>query len=389
MSMNAAVARKRAVDASVGSLFHGPALKHSVNVGGGPSLAALDRVMRGAGVQRKAAGDSAREGFGGSGSSVPHLRAMESSFGVDFSGVRAHVGTPQAKAAAHDLGAEAYAMDGQVAFRDANPSQAVVAHELTHVLQQGHGGPQRRSTGAVIATAGESQAMAVESAVSRGLPASSALSGGAAGGAEGVARKLEAVPGAEVKFTTDSAALSAGVSFNLPSTPIPLFTGVFLDVGGGFNLGGCGEVKKDGDWSVSAGGSASVSAGLALGIPNVMNGGFYATAGVGLNVVYEKKGKDTFVGIDFTPSITADVRITVGPGWWVKKFELANIELFKARIGFKNGKWNGFTFEWGEKFKAFIDWLKKVYEDAVGLVKKGAAAVQNAASTVWDVVTSW
>ena len=77
----------------------------------------------------------AREGFRGPAQAVPHRQKMESGFGVDFGSVQAYTG-PAAAKACKQLGAEAFAMGNQVAFRDASPSSAVVAHELTHVRQQ-------------------------------------------------------------------------------------------------------------------------------------------------------------------------------------------------------------------------------------------------------------
>ena len=58
---------------------------------------------------------------------------MESSFGMDFSGVESHFGMSDALG---QINANA-ATDGKsVAFADDNPSKETVAHELTHVAQQ-------------------------------------------------------------------------------------------------------------------------------------------------------------------------------------------------------------------------------------------------------------
>jgi len=62
---------------------------------------------------------------------------MESSFGESFADVRAYSG-PEAKAASDGLGARAYAVDNQIAF-GTDPSKELVAHELTHVVQQRRG----------------------------------------------------------------------------------------------------------------------------------------------------------------------------------------------------------------------------------------------------------
>lgn len=55
--------------------------------------------------------------------------------GADFGGVRAYMG-PSARQACLALGAEAYAVGPQIAFRHSNPGMPTVAHELTHVVQQ-------------------------------------------------------------------------------------------------------------------------------------------------------------------------------------------------------------------------------------------------------------
>jgi len=60
---------------------------------------------------------------------------MEASFGTDFSHVQAYFG-PQAQKACARLGASAYAVGSQIAFRSPDPSVELVAHELTHERQQ-------------------------------------------------------------------------------------------------------------------------------------------------------------------------------------------------------------------------------------------------------------
>ena len=92
-------------------------------------------------VQRQSAGSArdvpaaAAEGVGGAGGALPHLDAIQAAFGHhDVSGVRAHSG-PRASAAAEAIGAEAYAMGGNVAFGRA-PSLHTAAHEAAHFVQQ-------------------------------------------------------------------------------------------------------------------------------------------------------------------------------------------------------------------------------------------------------------
>ena len=73
---------------------------------------------------------------GGAGNDIPYKKEMETFFGQDFSDVTAYSGK-EAKEAAEQLGAVAFAVDKKVVFREDNsPDKQTVAHELTHVVQQ-------------------------------------------------------------------------------------------------------------------------------------------------------------------------------------------------------------------------------------------------------------
>jgi|GEM_PF-1210691 len=78
----------------------------------------------------------AKDGLTGASAEVPYRAEMEAQFGQPLDGVRAHTG-PEAAAASKALGAEAFTYGGDVGFRDAAPTRETVAHELTHVMQQG------------------------------------------------------------------------------------------------------------------------------------------------------------------------------------------------------------------------------------------------------------
>lgn len=81
----------------------------------------------------------------GSGSPLPSQtrQHMESSFGADFSGVRVHTGS-SAVQMSRDLGAQAFTHGSDIYFNsgkyntDSSAGKTLMAHELTHVVQQGH-----------------------------------------------------------------------------------------------------------------------------------------------------------------------------------------------------------------------------------------------------------
>lgn len=119
----------------------------------------------GGGVGGDALG-TARAGLSGAGAPIPHQAEMESRFGADFSGVRAHTG-PAARDASKALGADAFTLGNRVGFSSATPDKATVAHELTHVVQQSAGTAGSETVGSP-GSAPEREARAAEGAVSAG-----------------------------------------------------------------------------------------------------------------------------------------------------------------------------------------------------------------------------
>lgn len=95
------------------------------------------------GVAAPAAGHEAavRSVHGGRPLGEPERAFFEPRFGVDFSRVRIHEGA-QADAAARSVGARAYTLGSDVVVRRDQPSfdsssgRRLLAHELTHVVQQ-------------------------------------------------------------------------------------------------------------------------------------------------------------------------------------------------------------------------------------------------------------
>ncbi len=89
---------------------------------------------------------------------APLLHQMESSFGANFSDVRVHVG--------HDavhVGARAYTQGQNIHFAPGeyrpgdDAGRELIAHELTHVVQQGMVGPKTLPPGLVEVDAAPSQ----------------------------------------------------------------------------------------------------------------------------------------------------------------------------------------------------------------------------------------
>ncbi len=81
-------------------------------------------------------------------SELPHRAAMEQSFGRPLDHVQAHTGV------GHELapyGAQALAAGNHVAFADASPSPALVAHEIAHVVQNEQAGAAATMASGVVA----------------------------------------------------------------------------------------------------------------------------------------------------------------------------------------------------------------------------------------------
>jgi nucleoid-associated protein YgaU len=101
------------------------------------------QIMRQAGSTAASHPEGAQRAFrsatSGSASQVPFRAEMERSFGQDFSSVRSHAGA-EARPGLDALNANAAAQGESIAFASASPDRALVAHELTHVVQQRQGG---------------------------------------------------------------------------------------------------------------------------------------------------------------------------------------------------------------------------------------------------------
>jgi hypothetical protein len=131
----------------------------------GPSAPAADedaRVRRSAppgivgleGGPMAAETEAAIQSGRGSGSALPDgvRRSMEASFGTDFGGVRVHTG-PSADGLNRSLSSKAFTVGGDIYFARGQyqpatkEGQTLLAHELTHTIQQGAVGKIARKPG--------------------------------------------------------------------------------------------------------------------------------------------------------------------------------------------------------------------------------------------------
>ena len=416
------------------------------------SLAGGAQIGNDLAVSRKSASDTAQEGFGGSAHEVPYRQEMESSFGADFSGVKAYSDGPARKASS-DLGAEAYAAGNQVAFNTSSPDKATVAHELTHVLQHtGGAGVQRKADSGEeegIETSGEAQADQVEAADQAGKKAKTALgadeqAGGEAeseeeigvepaGPSAGQAKKEAAAggaPGAAAPARKQRPALEGGSKFGMgmsfspegmeksytyklweahPPIEIPIAAVPGLN----FMVEPSVVVKAAGgvDWKkkqlkAALGVEGGVGVGFSYGNSNIaaLYGVMEAKAFGGFE--YAKSDHDWELEGAIALSTNFKVGVKLAGGIVDYGFEFGKCEIGKLTgIAFKNGHFekDKLGWEWGEKpkeffaaIKAAIAKAKQLLQAGVDLAKKGwdkakkaAGHVYNAGASFISAVTSW
>lgn len=164
----------------------------AVSAGVHPRVVQLDGD--GGGLSTDAVHRAAAHGMSGSGGALPHLTAIQQSFGRhDVSGVSAHVGGKAAEGSAA-MGARAYASGNAVAFA-ASPDLHLAAHEVAHVVQQ-RGGVQLSGGVGAAGDVYEQHADAVADLVARGESAETLLDVHAPSGARiaGVQRAVQRTP---------------------------------------------------------------------------------------------------------------------------------------------------------------------------------------------------
>lgn len=153
------------------------------------ALAGEPPPVQGAGAIGGSAKDvhaAASHGISGTAGTIPHLAAIQASFGHhDVSGIEAHTDAAAAVGASA-MGADAFATGTHVAFGSSSPSLHTAAHEAAHVVQQRQGVSLMGGVG----SAGdryEQHAEQVADLVVRGASAQAALDEVAQGGANGTA----------------------------------------------------------------------------------------------------------------------------------------------------------------------------------------------------------
>lgn len=159
--------------------------------------AVVQRLASGGGTEAEVHAAAAR-GTAGGGGSLPHIGAIQASFGRhDVSSVQAYIGGA-AKEASAAMGAVAYATGNKVAFRE-SPDLHTAAHEAAHVVQQRAGVSLKGGVGQA-GDSYEQHADRVADAVVAGQSAEPILDemapGGAGGGVQqrAVQREEESTP---------------------------------------------------------------------------------------------------------------------------------------------------------------------------------------------------
>ena len=352
-------------------------------------------------AESTAPADIAREGFQGAARELPFRAEMEKSFGVSFADVRVYTDA-HAQNATHKLGAHAYTVGNQIAFASASPDKALIAHELTHVLQQTGKGPAKKSDGGNggdggIDTSGEAEAEHVEAAVASGKSATSALGGAEAGHdhaggatAHGPARKeTGAKPARSSKFGMGMTFSTAGLEKSYEYTlweqhppieiPIPAVPGLNFMVEPSVKVKLTGAVNwKEKNISCGLGVEGNVGVGFSYGNSAVASlyGVMEAKASGGFE--YKKSDADW----EFAGGIGLSTNFRVGcklAGVLDYGFEFGKCEIGKVTgVSWKNGHFekDKIGWEWGEKPKEFFTAIKAGIEKAKKLLSMAADAAK-------------
>lgn len=352
-------------------------------------------------------GGIAEQGFTGTPRPVPYQREMEQSFGADFSHVKVYTDA-QAKQANEKLGARAYAMDDKIAFNTSNPDRAMVAHELTHVLQHGGKGGARPSSGETdgrgLDMAGEHEAEAVQSAVGGGKAASSALSGsapssGGAGKKKGPARSAD---GSAFSYglTFSSEAFKTGGSYQLwaggpfewptPFPPVMAFVSpsatISADVGANWGA----EELPDQGLTVAVAVAGGVGIGLQAGSQQVAAAYGEIAANITGGFTYTLDKETWKLQGDIKLSAAVSVGVKVAGGVIDYKFELGSIDNIAtlASITWENGNFSAGTFSWGPEMQSMFQMISEAINQGQQLVDAGISLATEGVEAATQVIGS-
>lgn len=359
--------------------------------------------------------DVAQRGFTGSGQPLPFRSELERSFGgVDFSGVRIHT-DEKAQAACKALNAHAYAMGSHIAFADASPDKKLLAHELTHVIQQGGAkGGAKKSAGVdngEIETAGEHEAEQVEANVGEGKQAKDGLQGkkqadpeagheqqagheqaeqeSSEGEASGPARKKG--PALDSRFTMGMSfsptSMEKSYEYTLwdrevPPIPIAAVPGLFFTIEPSVKVKAAGGVDwKDKNLKTNVGVEGGLLIGFTYGNKDLaaLYGGIEGKVSGGFEYSKSNDSWKLEGGIKLGSNFTIGCK--VAGGILDYKFDFGKVDPICTFGGLKWEKGKPFEsgwFSWGEQVQQFFGMVKNTVQKAKELLAMGAEAARNA-----------
>ncbi len=352
--------------------------------------------------------DIAARGFSGTAQPLPFKGELEQSFKQDFSHVRIHT-DEKAQAACKALGAHAYAMGDSIAFESANPDKKLIAHELTHVMQQTGKGPAKKSAGVdhgEVETEGEAEAEAVEEQVGGGKPAHAGLQGKEHGEAEGEGQTghapvANAGPARKGKGPALDSKYTMGMSFSpsgmeksyqytlwdkqVPPIPIAAVPGLFFTIEPMVVAKVAGGVDwKDKALKTSVGVEGNLLVGFTYGNKELaaLYGGVEGRVSGGFEYSKSNDSWKLEGGIKLASNFTIGCK--VAGGILDYKFDFGKVDPICTFGGLKWEKGKPFEsgwFAWGEQVQQFFGMVNKTVTKAKQLLSAGAAAYNAAANT--------
>ncbi|MEO1273045.1 MAG: DUF4157 domain-containing protein, partial [Myxococcota bacterium] len=368
----------------------------------------------------------ASEGVQGSGGQLPHLNAIQHSFGRhDVTNVSSHTGGAAEKAC-DSMGALAYATGNSVAFKK-SPDLHTAAHEAAHIVQQRAGVSLKGGVGQV-GDRYEQHADAVADAVVQGKSAEGILDkmagGSASGGVQRVVQKTggeggtnaqgnyedhgnvgqagmtsQSPDGVSVGVSTENGGtLAVGREWTIwsrnpapPPIPIAAVPGLFLTITPEVKAGIQGQAQglesgpQQRQYQVSVTGTVQV--GLEYGAPPAAS--VYLRAGPVLQAsmqgTFDGQGLQSVMG-----SLNLDAQVTLGAQAGSGAFDYS-IVLARANLlrftAFSYVRGRGVTWgnvQPGQDIINGLRWAKRQYERARQLAQAGGRAVRRVGRAISD-----